>query len=238
MRILILGAGANAASDDHSVWLAEKVGTILIERFINACDALDATLIFAVKEDDIRRHSVDNVVKIAAPNAHVVAISGETLGAPCTALLCAHLLPDHEELLILNGNEFLDADYREIVQNFRDRALDGGVACFRSLHPRYSYMLLGDDGLIVEASEKRPISRHATAGFYWFKHSLDFISATQDMIRKDVQVDGRFFVSLTFNELILRQKRLGLFEVDPKRYLPLKSREQILAYEAGGGDEP
>ncbi|ODV27247.1 MAG: hypothetical protein ABT19_02225 [Rhodanobacter sp. SCN 68-63] len=237
MKILILGAGAGPANQDNSVWLAERSGELLVERLVDACANLDAKLIFAVRNDDIKRYSIDSVIKIADPAASIVAITGETLGAPCTALLCAHLIEDQEELLIINGNEFLDADYLAIVENFRIRNLDAGVACFRSIHPRYSYMLLGEDDLIVEAAEKRPISRHATAGFYWFRYGKYFINASQDMIRKDVQIDGKFFISLTFNELILSQKRTGIFEVDARHYFPLKSHQQVATYEASHGEE-
>lgn len=238
MRILILGAGTAASNEEEQpVWIAEQVGKTFIERIIEACASLDATLIFAVREEDIRRHRIDSVIRIADSEAHVVPVSGDTSGAPCTALLCSHLISEDDELLILNGNDFLNAEYSEIISGFRSRSLDAGVVCFRSLHPRYSYMRVNDEGLVVEASEKCPISRHATAGFYWFRCGKDFISAAQDMIRKDAHIEGRFFISLTFNELILKQKRIGLTEVDPRRYIPLKSRSQILAYEADhGGD--
>ena len=65
------------------------------------------------------------------------------------------------------------------------------MVTFRSLHPRYSYMLVDDNGLIVEAAEKRPISRHATAGFYWYRRGADFVQSAQDMIRKDAHVDEK-----------------------------------------------
>lgn len=237
MRVLILGAAPRHSEDDNPVWLAEHGGKILLERFVDACSGLDATLIFAVRQQDIKRHHIDRVISIAAPSAHIVPISGETQGAACTALLCVHLIPGDDELLILNSNEFLNADYRSLVKDFKSRQLDGGVACFQSIHPRYSYMLPGEDGLIIEASEKRPISRHATAGFYWFNSGADFINAAQDMIRKDVQVDGKFFISLTFNEMILKQKRLGLVQIEAKDYIPLKSQRQIAVYEnEQGGD--
>lgn len=237
MRVLILGAGTRTAHDDYPIWLAEHDGKILLERFVEACSALNTELVFAVREQDVRAYHIDSVIRIAAPTASVICISGETLGAACTALLCAPAIKEEEELLILNSNEFLDIDYKNIVDSFRERNLDGGVVCFRSVHPRYSYVLLGEDGLIVQSSEKRPISRHATAGFYWFRRGGDFIVAAQDMIRKDAHVDGKFFISLTFNELILKDKRLGLTETDSRNYKPLKSRQQITAYESGSGSE-
>ena len=62
--------------------------------------------------------------------------------------------------------------------------------------------------------------------------SGDFVTAVQDMIRKDAQVDGKFFISLVFNELVLKQKRMGVLEVDSRHYYPLKSRRQVSVYES------
>ena len=232
MRVLILGAGPQLKDNETPVWLAEAHGEVLVERFVTACNGLEAKLIFAVRRQDMRRFHIDDVIKLASPGAALVAIDGDTQGAPCTALLCVHLIDPEDELLILNSNEFLDINYLAPVEDFRQRGLDAGVVTFRSLHPRYSYVLVDDNGLIVEAAEKRPISRHATAGFYWYRRGADFVQSAQDMIRKDAHVDSRFFISLTLNELVLKHKRMGIHEVDAKHYRPLKSQRQISLYEA------
>lgn len=234
MRVLLLGGGSGTLgnADATPVWLAETAGQILIERFVQACAGLKAELVFAVRVADLKRYRIDSVVNLAAPGSVVVSIPGETLGAACTALLCVAHIDPNEELLILNANEFLDIDYNTAVESFRRRGLDAGVVTFHSIHPRYSYVLLDKDELIVEAAEKHPISRHATAGFYWFRRGADFIESAQDMIRKDAQVDGRFFISLVFNELVLKQKHMGILEVDSRHYHPLKSRRQVSVYEA------
>jgi hypothetical protein len=233
MRVLILGGGGPPPEADPTpVWLLERNGEILVERFVRAGAGLDATLVFAVRASDIKRFRIDSVIGLAAPGSVVVPITGETQGAACTALLCIEHIGPRDELLILNSNEFLDTDYVAAVEGFRRQNYDAGVITFPSIHPRYSYVSLDADGLIVEAAEKHPISRHATAGFYWFRKGADFIAGAQDMIRKDAQVDGRFYISLVYNELVLRQKRMGALEVESRCYHPLKSRRQVSSYES------
>jgi hypothetical protein len=236
MKVIILGAGAavgsgDSGADQTSVWLAEHGGEVLVERFVRACAPLNAELVFAVRAQDIKRHRIGNVINIAAPGSAIVPINGDTKGAACTALLCVQHIDVDDELLIMNSNEFLDIDYKQVTDGFRERGLDAGVVTFHSIHPRYSYMRLDADGNIVEAAEKNPISRHATAGFYWFRKGASFLMAAQEMIKKDVEVDGSFFISLTFNELVLKQKKLGITEVETSRYHPLKSRRQLEIYE-------
>jgi len=232
MQVLILGAGASPTGADSAVsWLAEHGGRILVERLVEHCAQLQARLVFAVKTRDLKRFHIDEIVKLADPSAEVVAVSGETAGAACTALLCIHHIAPDDELLILNSNEFLDVNYRRPIDEFRARELDAGVITFKSLHPRYSYVAVDAAGLVVQAAEKRPISQHATAGFYWFKRGADFIAAAQAMIRKDAHVDEKFFICPTLNEIVLTGRRIGAFEIDPRHYHPLKSQRQIDSYE-------
>ena len=235
MTILFLGAGAGPDSTEPPVLIAEHGGGLLIERFVDACAGLDARLVFAVSASDIRRFHIDDIIRLAAPGARVVPIAGQTLGAACTALFCIEEIEPEGELLLLNSNEILDADYAEPVRDFRARKLDAGIVIFPSLHPRYSYVRLDEDGFIEETAEKRPISRNAMAGFAWFRRGADFIAAARDMIAKDAHVDGRFYISLVFNELVLRQRRMRAYAIDAKQYRPLKSRRQIDLYEADAG---
>jgi hypothetical protein len=215
------------------IWLAEAEGELLVQRLVRACGGLDAQLVFAVRAADVIHHHIDSVIELACPGGAIVSVRGETQGAACTALLCTRHLDGEEELLILNANEFLDIDYAGTIVEFRRRGLDGGVAVFPSIHPRYSCVRLNNQGLIVQAAEKHPISRHAVAGFYWFRHAAAFLAAAQDMIRKDANVNGMFYISLVLNELVLKQARLGVRQIDRSVYHPLKSPSQVARYEAG-----
>jgi hypothetical protein len=231
MRVLVLGAGPEAEGDAPPLWLLENDGSLLVERFVRACSRLDASMAFAVRASEIRRFRIDSVIGLASPGATVVPIMGETAGAACTALLCAAQIGPENELLILNSNEYIDIDYREVVDSFRVRELDAGVVTFASIHPRYAHVRI-EDGLVVEAAEKHPISRHASAGFTWYRRGSDFLRSAKDMIRKDAHVEGRFFVSLTLNEMVLRRKRIGAWEIEARHYHPLKSRSQTSSFEA------
>ncbi len=43
------------------------------------------------------------------------------------------------------------------------------MVTFESLHPRWSFVRRGGNGLVSEAAEKRVISRDAIAGFYYYR---------------------------------------------------------------------
>ena len=232
MKILLLAAGRAPAETDPPTLLAEHAGGLLVERFAAAFAGLDADLVVAVRQSHMRQFRIGDVIGLAAPGAAVVAIDGEPQGAACSALLCIDHIDPERELLIVSGNEWLDIDYGLPVARFRLQGLDAGVVTFPSLHPRYSYVRLDEAGAVQEAAERRPISRAAMASFHWFRRGGDFIAGAKNVIAKDAQVDGQFYVSLVLNELVLRQKRIGTYPVEANRYRPLKTRRQVETYEA------
>jgi hypothetical protein len=236
MNVLILAAsppGIDSRDGDYPLCLTEFDGVPLIERLIASCAPLKPNrFIFALREQDVQRHHLDNIVTLLATNAHVLKVRGQTAGAACSALLAAGLINTDEDLLILGSNELLDVDFNEVISSFRNRQADAGVITFSSIHPRYSYVRLDDNGWVIEAAEKNPISRHAAASFHWFAHGKDFVRAAQDSIRKDAHVGGMFFISPTLNELVLEQKRIATHPIDMRQYHPLKTERQLGQYEA------
>lgn len=235
MNVLILAAtkeGFDTHDGAYPLCLTEIDGIPVIERIVSSCRSVSpCNFTVALREEDVRRYHLDNIVAILAPGAHVLRVPEETCGAACTALLAANRIDNDQELLIISGNELLDTDLSVVLADFRARKLDAGTVTFPSVHPRYSYVRLDNQGLVVEAAEKNPISRHATIGMYWFARGGDFVSGAQNMIRKDAHVNGVFFIAPVFNELVLEQARIGIFSVDSTQYHPLKTERQLHRFE-------
>ena len=232
MNILLLAAGGNINEVEEKgfpLTLTEFNGRPLIQYLIEVCLNIDENinLIIAFKRSDIQKFYLDNIVKLLAPVAKIISIENNTKGAACTALLASQYINNNEELLILNANDYLQIDLKKPILDFREQDFDAGTLTFDSIHPRYSYVRL-KDGFVIEAAEKRPISRHATAGFYWFKQGMDFVKAAKNMIYKGSSVNDIFFICPVFNELILNQRKIGVFEIDTNLYYPLKNLNQLM----------
>lgn len=233
MRALVLAGGPpDPGADGYPALLAELGGVTLLERILANLALLGVRqVVFAVRESDVRRFALDAVIAQASPVALCARVPDGTAGAACTALFAMAGMPAEEELLVLNANEEIDADFAGIVAEFRGRALDAGLVAFPSLHPRYAYVRLDEEELVVEAAEKRPISRHAITGLAWWRRAGDLLAALQAMIRKDAHVGGTFYISPAFNELVLQGGRIGICRIAAAQYRPLKSARQLARYE-------
>lgn len=236
MKVLILAGGQsdfNSADGNYPVCLTEIDGAPLIQHLIKRCAPLgNVGYVVALREQDIRQYHLDNVISILEPTTKIVSIKSNTRGAACTALFSLEHINEDDELLVINANEILDEDFPSIVANFRGRKLDAGVVTFPSIHPRYSYVKLNPEDLVVEAAEKKPISRHATVGFYWFSHGGKFMDAIKKMICKDASINNIFYICPALNEMILQQAKIGVFPIDPSKYRPLKTARQLMQADA------
>ena len=171
------------------------------------------------------------MIRLLAPSAEVISVPAVEFGAACTALHAISHIGRDESLLVLNGDQILDGDLAAIVAGFEADDLDAGVVTFDAVHPRWSYVRCDDEGLVIEAAEKRPISHVATAGAYWYRRGGDFVEAVMSMIRKDASVEGRFYVCPTFNELVLRGQRIGTRLIDRDRYYSLAAPQGVATFE-------
>jgi dTDP-glucose pyrophosphorylase len=238
MNILLLMAGGSEAFVEAGYLypknLVEVDGLPLAQRVIDRVLGLrrfGSKFVCLVQTEEDRQYHTADVVRLLVPDADVVAVPAPTAGAACTALLAIEHIGGDEPLLIVNGDQIIAADLKTIVHEFARRELDGGIVVFEAVHPRWSYVKCDEEGLVVEAAEKRPISNLATAGVYYFARGSDFVSAAMQMITKDAQVGGRFYVCPAYNELILKQSRVGVSKIQREEYFSLANPQGVHAYE-------
>lgn len=236
MKILIPMAGSDDVFRKHGFLFAKPLieidGRPLIEHSIQCLrSAPEAKFVFVIRKDDDLRFHLREVLLLLAPGSEIICAHGETAGAACTALLAVDAISNNEELLIANSDQILKFDLGEAIAAFRKGNYDAGTVVFDSVHPRWSFVKTNEDGLVIEAAEKRPLSRNATAGLYYFKRGALFVDAAQRMIRKGANVGGGYFICPTFNELILDQRRVGIFRIARDQYISLATPQTLEEYE-------
>lgn len=214
--------------------LIEINGKLMIEMVIENYASLREPhrFIFIVQQEDCRKYHLDDTLKLLTDgNCEIVMLGNETKGAVCSALMAIDHIDDGDRLLISNGDQYIDVDMNEIFSFFGKRDSDGGVMCFRAVHPKWSYVRLDEEGMIIETAEKRPISHNAIAGFYYFRHGSDFVRAAMRSIEKDASVNEVYYIAPTLNELVLENKRLDVYRIDTRQYYSFYSPQKIKEFE-------
>jgi dTDP-glucose pyrophosphorylase len=238
LNILIPLAGATPFFDSGEYPFPKPLidirGRPMVEHLINNLETIktEKRFIFLLRDEDCTRFHLDQTVRLLAGSDTVILkIKGETKGAVCSALLAIDYINNDEPLLVSNGDQIFEQGLPERVLDLFSENIDGGCIVFESVHPRWSYIRVDDADNIIEASEKRPISKKAIAGIYMFRRGSDFVIGAKEAIRKDVNVGGVYYISAVLNELILINRTLCAVSIPNADYFTFYSPQKIAEYE-------
>ncbi len=211
--------------------LTEIGGKTMLEMVVeNYKDVDPKNYIFVFHDEDCKKFHLDSSVKILTPDSKVIKLHNQTAGALCTCLMAVDYINDDLPLIIANSDQIIEVDYRQVIDHFEACGAEAGVITFPNIHPRWSYARISGDE-VVEVVEKRPLSKNAIAGFYYYKHGRDFIIAAKKALLKQNNLDGKYYISATINELILQGKKIGFYEIEKKQYKSFYSPDKIKEYE-------
>lgn len=215
--------------------MIEINGKTMLEHIIEDYKSIeDKRFIFVFSEEDCRRFHLDDSTRILTNNnVDILMLKNETQGALCTCLMAVEYIQDADPLIIANCDQVISEDYSKIIDSFEASGDDAGVIVFDSIHPRWSY-IKADGDEVVETAEKRPLSKNAIAGFYYFKKGNDFVESAKQVIRKDNRLEGRFYISAAMNEMILYGKKVGYYRISKNDYHSFYSPEKVREFEMRG----
>jgi dTDP-glucose pyrophosphorylase len=241
MNIVVMLAGGSVdfikGGQKYPKLLTEINGRTMIEIVLEGLKSLTVkgnNIIFMIDELENERYYLGDIIKLVLPDSHIMSVGGRTAGAALTSLLAIEYIDENMPLALVNGDQLLEQNEKDFIDYFQQHNADAGVVVFDSYHPRWSYVKLNNNNLVVEAAEKRPISNKATAGFYYYKKSSDYIRCAKNMILKDASVNSIFYICPVFNEMILEQKNIFTYQIESKKYHSFATPEKVKQFELHG----
>jgi NDP-sugar pyrophosphorylase family protein len=167
-----------------------------------------AKFIFICRKEHLSQFYLGDMLRLLAPGCSVIALENETGGALCSVLLAVDQLDPEGEVLVANGDQFISTSLDPYYKLCREPGVDGGILTFTATHPRWSFAKTDEQGNVTAVAEKRPISKQATAGLFYFRRARELVEASERMILKGLTTGGQFFVCPVYNELILAGKKV------------------------------
>jgi HAD superfamily hydrolase (TIGR01509 family) len=217
LNVLIPMAGAGSRFQQAGYTfpkpLIEVNGKPMIQVVVDNLN-VDANFIFVVQKEHREKYNMDTMLNLIAPNCKIVEVDGLTEGAACTTLLAKEYIDNDAPLLMANSDQFLEWDSNEFMYKMIEQRVDGGIVTFTSTHPKWSFAKVNEIGDVVEVAEKNPISDIATVGVYYWSKGSDYVKYTEQMIEKNIRVNGEFYVCPVFNEAIGDDKIIRTFNID------------------------
>lgn len=213
--------------------LIEIKGKTMLEMVMENYACIDPKrYIFVFDDRDCNEFHLDKSAKILSPLSAIIRLKNQTKGALCTCLMAVDYINNNTPLIIANSDQIIDIDYKHVIKHFEDEKADAGIITFPSIHPRWSYARKQGKE-VIEVAEKRPLSKDAIAGFYYYKKGSDFIESAKKAIIKDNSLNGKFYISASINEMILMCRKISYYEIPKEKYHSFYSPEKVKEYEGG-----
>jgi dTDP-glucose pyrophosphorylase len=200
-------------------------GVPMIQEVVNnIIDSLDLlpnecklNFFFLAQEAHIEKFKLDTIFKHIFKNISdyasftVIPVKGITQGAASTTLLAEPFILDKNiPLIIANSDQIIEG----VIPTVFDEGEDAVILSFKSLHPKWSFVKVNEDGIVTEVAEKDPISDDATVGIYCWKRTYDYFDYAKQMISNNIRVNNEFYVCPVFNEAIKDKKTVTICTVN------------------------
>jgi len=155
-----------------------------------------------------------------------------TEGAACTVLKVRDYINNDDDLVIANSDQLMDWDPLHFLKAIEKTGADGGLTTFYSSHPKWSYAKLDNDGWVAQIKEKEVISEYATIGLYHYSKGRYFVEAADNMIHRDLRVNGEFYVAPAYDYLInTKGHKILNYPIYPQGMTALGTPEDMEAYQ-------
>ena len=214
--------------------LIEINGKTMIQHVVENLKTItqDIQFIFIVSNSDCSKYHLDSILKLIAGNDCIILkLDKETKGAACSVLMAIEYINNDEPLVIANSDQIIAENLNSIISAFQKKNVDAGVVCFETVHPRWSFVRLNEQNKIMETAEKRPLSKNAIAGFYYFKKGSFFIDAAMNSIEKDANVNGIYYIAPVLNEMVLKNLNMEIYKIANEKYHTFYSPQKIEEFE-------
>jgi HAD superfamily hydrolase (TIGR01509 family) len=196
--------------------LIDVAGKHMISWVVDNVDssAIDAHFIFLVLKEHEDKFNLSAELKKLKQNVSVVLVDQVTEGAACTVLLSRVLIDNETPLFIANSDQFVEWSADAYWSTLAADKSDGDVLCFKipmeKNDTKWSYAKIDSEGHVTDIQEKVVISENATVGYYYWKRGCDYVRLADQMIAKNIRVNGEFYVAPVYNEGVLEGMKYKL----------------------------
>lgn len=192
--------------------LIEVNGKPMIQTVVDNLN-VEANYTFIVQKEHYDKYALKYLLEMIAPSCSIIMVDSVTQGAACTVLLAKNIINNDNPLLLANSDQFVEWNSHDFYYSCENSKLDGCMLTFESVHPKWSFAKLDEDGFVSEVAEKKPISNIATVGIYYWSKGSDFVKYAEKMIEKNIRVNNEFYVCPVFNEAINDSKKIRTYNI-------------------------
>jgi NDP-sugar pyrophosphorylase family protein len=193
----------------------------VIESFRNYF-ASDEFLFICRKDGNDAQFIREELADCAIERYEINVLPHDTCGQAETVYLGTRTIPASTEIFIFNIDTFRPGFQKP---DFLP-SCDGYLEVFRGEGERWSFVLPGDKGDVIQTAEKMRISDLCSNGLYYFGKKFLFDEAFAEQLSADRTVKGEHYISPLYNYLIKQGKRIRYKSVEGSKIINCGTPEE------------
>ena len=205
-------------------------GERMISLAVRTLDITHANSVFIIRKDHDADGMLSQEIKRISANSNIVCIEKLTDGPCSTALLSIPYLDREKPLVIANCDQVMRWDGNRFLRYCEVENYDGVVVTYHEATPKNSYARLNDRGDVVEVREKNQISCVSLNGIHYWKKAGYFIDTANEMIRRNDRTNNEFYIAPTYNYMIERGLRVGIFHIPNEQHYAIGTTQDLEDY--------
>lgn len=174
---------------------------------------IEGKYIYVAKSEHVHKYDLPNHLKQFCNNFVIIEQNGRLDGATKSALLASDLINNDEPLLIANSDQYIEWNGQEVINEFINSGVDGGILTFKSDESKWSYAKINDE-IVEEVFEKIVVGDNATCGIYFWRRGSDFVKYANKMIEKNIRTNNEFYICPVYNQAIKDEKIISYYQVN------------------------
>ena len=179
---------------------------------------------FICNDEHLATTNMREVLLAKVPNATIHQVSVLNRKGPVDAVLqIASALPDGDEIIVSYCDYGTQWDYTAFLEDIRSNQADGGIAAYIGFHPHmlgsdnYAFMK-HEDKWLTDIQEKQPFTtskmdEYASNGTYYFRTGAILKRFFQDLVDKQMDLNGEYYVSLVYKLMCQAGLKTRIFEI-------------------------
>ena len=179
---------------------------------------------FICNKDDIQNTNMRAILVSACPWANIIVIDSHKKGPVYAIAQIFDSIADEEEVIVSYCDYGTRWDFDQFLIEARNGQFDGALACYRGFHPHMlgsdNYAFCREDGrVLLEIKEKESftsnkMSEFASNGTYYFRTGAILKKYFRELMDRDININGEYYVSLVYNLLIRDGLKSLIFEIE------------------------
>lgn len=178
---------------------------------------------FICNSDHLRTTSMRNILSRIAPGGRIFEIPPHKKGPVYAVAQIFDSILDDEEVIVNYCDFGTYWNYADFLAHTRGRDADGAIPSYRGFHPHMrgttNYAFMRDERQwMLEIKEKEPFTddrtqEFASNGTYYFRKGSFVKRFFDELMRRDIHLNGEYYVSLVYNILIESGLKVSIYEI-------------------------